>query len=228
MATLAAGRARPATGCWWRPTLARPDVAPVQTSGTAAGLPATPPLDVPYARPTSPRDHRYYWTVCLRDHAGRELPCAAPAWFETGQLGQPWSAASGLPLHDAVLDTVPHDPADGDCGNPASAGRPLLRNAFTLARAPVRARMYVAVLGAYRLMSTAGCGSTPRHSRLTGPTIAIAGSPTRPMMRRLVAPPDRTRSACCSARDGSPAASASTPSAMRTDRRRCACCSNCI
>ena len=47
-------------------------------------------LDIEYAGSTLTARHRYYWTVCIRDQNNRMAPCAAPAWFETGKLGEPW------------------------------------------------------------------------------------------------------------------------------------------
>lgn len=116
-------------------------------------------LDVAYGGKPLAARHRYYWTVCLRDATGRWAPCAAPAWFETGQLGDHWSAQWIAASH-AMLDTIAHDPADGDSAS-ADGRPPLLRRTFTLRAAPLRARMYVAVLGAYRLSvngRTAGRG----------------------------------------------------------------------
>ncbi len=111
--------------------------------------PSNRTIDVPYGGPALQPDHRYYWTVCIRDRDGHDLPCAVPARFDTGKLDQPWQA-EWIAASDAGLDTVARDPADGDGGNPASRP-PLLRKAFTLPSRPARARVYVAVLGAYRL-----------------------------------------------------------------------------
>jgi len=56
-----------------------------------------------------------------------------------------WIAASHAPL-----DTIAHDPADGDTAG--TDGRPpYLRREFVLRAAPVRARIYIATLGGYRL-----------------------------------------------------------------------------
>jgi alpha-L-rhamnosidase len=124
-------------------TAARADV---WNSGATAGG-AT--VDVPYTGPALQPDHRYYWTVCLRDREGRALPCAAPAWFDTGMREQPWRG-QWIAATTLGLDTVARDPADGNGGNPASRP-PLMRKMFTLAARPVRAHVFVAVLGAYRL-----------------------------------------------------------------------------
>lgn len=71
---------------------------------------------------------RYWWRVWVRSEAG-ELAVSAPAWFETGKLGEPWQAG---------WITAP--------GN-----HPLLRGSLAL-DAPVRsARAYVCGLGLYEL-----------------------------------------------------------------------------
>ncbi|HEY8062748.1 MAG TPA: family 78 glycoside hydrolase catalytic domain [Gemmatimonadales bacterium] len=106
-------------------------------------------LDIEYAGATLAARHRYYWTVCIRDQNRRMAPCAAAAWFETGKLGEAWQA-SWIARSKAPLDTLAHDPADGD--TTATDGRPpLLRRGFVLRAAPVRARIYIATLGGYRL-----------------------------------------------------------------------------
>ena len=48
--------------------------------------------DIAYAgAPLQPRT-RYQWTVLVWDEAGRVSAPAAPAWFETGLLHEPWGA----------------------------------------------------------------------------------------------------------------------------------------
>ncbi len=106
-------------------------------------------LDVPYAGSALEPRTRYYWTVCLWDQSDRAAPCATPAWFETGLGGAPWHA-EWIAASRAPLDTVA--PTDTDTGATPAGGRdPLLRKAFTLRAAPMRARVYVTALGAYRL-----------------------------------------------------------------------------
>jgi alpha-L-rhamnosidase len=106
-------------------------------------------LDIDYDGPALAARQRYYWTVCIRDQDGRMAACAAAAWFETGRLGEAWRGA-WIAASRAALDTVAHDPADGDSAS--TDGRPpLLRRSFTLRTAPVRARIYLATLGGYRL-----------------------------------------------------------------------------
>ncbi len=125
--------------------------ADVWNSGIVGG---NTTLDVAYGGPALQPMHRYYWTVCIREAgAGGDAwaPCAAPHWFETGMMTRAWQG-EWIAATTAALDTVPHDPLDGDTVDASGAGRPpLLRKAFTVPSVPVRARLYVASLGGYRL-----------------------------------------------------------------------------
>ncbi len=104
-------------------------------------------LDVTYAGPPLAWRHRYYWTVCLRDGAGHAAPCARAAWWETGMMGERWRAA-WIAASDAPLDTIASIGTDGQAD---SGTVPLLRRAFAVEAAPVRARIYATALGSYRL-----------------------------------------------------------------------------
>ena len=106
-------------------------------------------MDIEYAGTALTARRKYYWTVCIRDQDQRSAPCAPAATFETGMRGTAWSA-SWIAASRTMLDTIAHDPADGD--STATDGRPpMLRRTFTLRAAPVRARIYLATLGGYRL-----------------------------------------------------------------------------
>ena len=106
-------------------------------------------LDVPYTGAALAPMQRYYWTVCLHDLHDRPAPCAAATWFETGLMATPWRA-KWIAASRAMLDTIAHDPLDGDTAN--TDGRPpLLRRDVVLPARPVRARIYVTALGSYRL-----------------------------------------------------------------------------
>ena len=122
---------------------------------------------VTYAGPALAPRHRYYWTVCIRDRAGRDAPCAAPAWWETGLMGEPWRA-SWIAASAAPLDTADREAEDtgaaparhaaaasgaaADTGKTSLDGRPpLLRRSFVLRGTPVQARVYATALGSYRL-----------------------------------------------------------------------------
>jgi alpha-L-rhamnosidase len=125
-----------------------PRRADVWNSGVVRGN-AT--IDVVYGGTALQPRHRYYWTVCTRDQDGAAGPCAAPATFETGMMGTAWRGR-WIAASMRELDTLPHDPLDGDTIDADGAGRPpLLRKAFTLPFTPVRARIYVVALGGYRL-----------------------------------------------------------------------------
>ena len=105
-------------------------------------------LDVTYAGPPLAWRRRYYWTVCLRDREGRAAPCAPGAWWETGMMGERWRAA-WIAASDAPLDTAARIGTDGPAADSGTV--PLLRRAFALRGAPVRARIYATALGSYRL-----------------------------------------------------------------------------
>jgi len=106
-------------------------------------------LDIPYGGPALHPRTRYYWTVCLWDQENQAAPCATPSWFETGLMQSPWRGA-WIAASRAALDTVAPAEMDTDT-TPADERDPLLRKTFTLRAAPVRARVYVTALGAYRL-----------------------------------------------------------------------------
>ncbi|MGH7581721.1 MAG: family 78 glycoside hydrolase catalytic domain [Gemmatimonadales bacterium] len=112
-------------------------------------VPSGASLEISYqGTPLQPR-HRYYWTVCIRDARLAAAPCAAPEWFETGMMSEPWQAhwiAGSL----APLDTLPRDPLDAT-GMTGGSRPPLLRRSFTLRARPVSARIFIAALGGYRL-----------------------------------------------------------------------------
>ncbi len=135
-----------------------PGRADIWDSGTIA---ADSSLDVTYAGPALGPRHRYYWTVCLRDREGRDAPCAAPAWWETGLMGEPWRAA-WIAASNAPLDSVAREgegsgaplgaaAAAADTATSLDGRPPLFRRSFTLRGTPVRARVYATALGSYRL-----------------------------------------------------------------------------
>ncbi|HET7024432.1 MAG TPA: alpha-L-rhamnosidase N-terminal domain-containing protein, partial [Gemmatimonadales bacterium] len=106
-------------------------------------------IDIPYGGRTLAPRTRYYWTVCIKDRDGRAAPCAPATWFETGMMATAWRA-QWIAANRAMLDTLPHDPLDGD--TTSTDGRPpLLRKALDLKAMPVRARIYATALGSYRL-----------------------------------------------------------------------------
>ena len=117
-------------------------------------------IDIEYAGPALAARHKYYWTACIRDQNLAMTRCSPAASFETGMLGEPWHG-NWIAASRAMLDTIAHDPADGDSAS--TDGRPpLLRRSFTLRSQPVRARIYMATLGGYRLTingATAGPGA---------------------------------------------------------------------
>lgn len=106
-------------------------------------------LDVPYGGAALAPRHRYYWTVCLRDRAGAPAPCAPASWFETGLMGEGWRA-SWIAASRVMLDTIAHDPLDGDSAG-VEGRPPLLRKELRLPARPIRARIYATALGSYRL-----------------------------------------------------------------------------
>ena len=112
-------------------------------------IPGNATIDVAYRGPALSPRRRYFWTACVRDQDGADAPCATAGWFETGKLDQAWRA-SWIAGSMAPLDTIEHDGLTGDSA--LDAGRPpLLRRAFVLRGAPIRARIYIATLGGYRL-----------------------------------------------------------------------------
>ena len=126
------------------PVLLHAGKADVWDSGV---VPADSSVDVTYAGPALAPRRRYYWTVCLWDLGGAAAPCAAASWWETGLMGEAWRAV-WIAASDAPLDTVAHlerEPAAG----PGTV--PMLRRGFVVHGSPVRARIYAAALGAYRL-----------------------------------------------------------------------------
>ena len=128
------------------PSLLRPGRADIWDSGIVA---ADSAVDVTYAGLPLEARHRYYWTVCIQDAYGRQAPCAAPSWWETGLLGGPWRA-TWIASSPAPLDTIAREGAD--TGASHGDGRPpLLRRSFALSGTPVRARVYATALGSYRL-----------------------------------------------------------------------------
>jgi alpha-L-rhamnosidase len=122
-----------------------PGRADVWDSGTIAA----DSLGVTYAGPALAPRHLYYWTVCIRDREGRDAPCAAPAWWETGLMSEPWRAM-WIAASVTPLDTVAREGADTGAGV-LDGKPPLLRRSFTLRGTPARARVYATALGSYRL-----------------------------------------------------------------------------
>ena len=72
---------------------------------------------------------RYFWRVTVVADNG-DAATSAPAWFETGKMGEAWNAQ-----WIAVKEDV----------------HPILSRPFTLAQKPVRARIYATALGVYEL-----------------------------------------------------------------------------
>jgi alpha-L-rhamnosidase len=93
-------------------------------------------LGIPYGGKSLMACTRYYWRVKVWDEQGQESPWSDTAWFETGLLEI--SAWKGK--------WITADPARE---NKKSAPSPMMRRAFTLPAAPVRARLYITSLGMY-------------------------------------------------------------------------------
>ncbi|HTT69525.1 MAG TPA: family 78 glycoside hydrolase catalytic domain [Gemmatimonadales bacterium] len=127
------------------PELLAPGKADVWDGGIVV---ADSSVDVTYAGPPLAWRHRYYWTVCLRDREGRAVPCAPFSWWETGKMAEGWRA-TWIAASSAPLDTVARIGADGPAADSGTV--PLLRRAFAVHGAPVRARIYATALGSYRL-----------------------------------------------------------------------------
>jgi alpha-L-rhamnosidase len=123
----------------------RPGAADVWDSGLVN---ADSSVDVTYGGPALEPRHRYWWTVCIRDREGRQAPCAAPSWWETGMMGGRW-VATWIAASSGALDTIA--PATTDTAGSAAGRVPLLRRAVRLSAVPVRARVYATALGSYRL-----------------------------------------------------------------------------
>ncbi len=104
-------------------------------------------IDVTYGGPALGPRTRYFWAVCIRDREGRAAPCAY-SWWETGMMGEAWQG-TWIAAANTPLDTVA--PATADTTTYGTGRVPLLRRAFRLDAAPVRARVYATALGSYRL-----------------------------------------------------------------------------
>ncbi len=79
-------------------------------------------LDVSYGGAPLEAMHRYYWTVCIREAGGgcgavRGAALVRNRHDDAGMAGR-WIAATRAPL-----DSVAHDPLDGDTTSSAPAGR---------------------------------------------------------------------------------------------------------
>lgn len=95
-------------------------------------------LNVPYAGPALHPRTRYHWRVRVWDHLQRPSAWSTPAWWETGQLGRPWSATwIGGPAAPAppTLDTAAWIGAPDWTLNDAPVGARWFRTSLDLAAA---------------------------------------------------------------------------------------------
>lgn len=111
-----------AAGAWDSGKVASPE----STQIAYAGAPLQPRL-------------RYWWRVRVWDKADKASDWSAPAYFETGYLGQPWQAGwIGAPWQQ-------------EDGKDDADAAPLLRAGFELPQGIVEARAYVTGLGYFEL-----------------------------------------------------------------------------
>ena len=122
---------------------------PVWDTGKVADTKAT---GVVYAGPPLRPRTRYRWqvTVWTADQAD-ETAGRAESWFETALDATGWR--SSWIAHDWTAVEVADPPEEGDRGVDAHGLRPcpMLRRAFSVQTAPVRARLYVSARGLYEM-----------------------------------------------------------------------------
>lgn len=95
-------------------------------------------VHVEWAGPVLASRARVEWRVKVWDRFGEESDWSAAAWFELGLLtNSEWSEARW----------IANPPGNAEGSQPA----PYFRREFTLAQAPVRARLYVTALGAFEV-----------------------------------------------------------------------------
>ncbi|MEU4559387.1 family 78 glycoside hydrolase catalytic domain [Actinoplanes sp. NPDC023936] len=100
------------------------------------GTPSIP--SIAYAGPALTARAAYTWSVRVRDGRAVESDWSAPAWFETGVLGEGFEGAAWIRLDEQT----PHGEA---------APVQYLRHEFDVTEPVIRARVYSTALGWYRL-----------------------------------------------------------------------------